>query len=94
MSKYRMNDVDAALGRSRVLDCSAGPMSLAQDDRRVLASEVARLRSTINGLSRTTESAKYDIEACDGVDPGTPACRLLNALRDITVAVDAALENG
>lgn len=39
-----MNTLEKALKRSQIPDCSSGPMSLAKEDRRVLAAEVERLR--------------------------------------------------
>ena len=39
-----------ALKRSKIPDCSAGPMSRAQEDRRILAAEIERLRVSLENI--------------------------------------------
>ena len=55
-----MNTLEKALKRSRIPDCSSGPMSLAKEDRRVLADEVERLGAEKAWLSKRVTTLESD----------------------------------
>jgi len=52
-------EVQKAMARAKIDDASSGPMSLAKQDRRVLAAEIKRLRAVVEDLvcrKATTET--------------------------------------
>ena len=60
--------LQAAMKRSHVPDCSAGPMSLAMEDRRTLAKEIERLEAELSWIYANCELRDGDNVHVDSDD--------------------------
>lgn len=95
-----------AISRSKIPDCFAGPMSLAMQDRRVLAAEVERLREELfavvdevaqgGGLTTSTPYAAGTPVPLERAPHEMVAERMKQhgRLREAAAAVVFALEGG
>ncbi|KKM73029.1 hypothetical protein LCGC14_1414630 [marine sediment metagenome] len=57
--------LSGALKRAKIPDCSAGPMSRAQEDRRILAAEIERLKNENSQLAAAL-ACREEAEKAEG----------------------------
>lgn len=70
--------IKESLKRSKVPDCSSGPMSLAKEDRRILAAEVERLQKRVAELEQSLLTEMRLRELCVQAKRRTPAEAAVN----------------
>ncbi len=67
-------EVVAAMKRSKILDCSAGPISRAQEDRRILAREIARLIGALLDANQREDKCNAEIEHLQAIVDALSKC--------------------
>ena len=70
-----MSNLTAAMKRAQIPDHSAGPMSLAMEDRRVLAKEIERLRAEIDELRHEQSDANWQRSVQQKMDDDAKAAQ-------------------